>query len=51
MKALENEEKGKELSPMDYKFHFFPWYLEKSYALDSSEIITVETRVYFDKIR
>lgn len=51
MKALENEEKWKVLSDMDYKFFFFPWYLEPSYTIDSDEIITKETREYFEKIK
>lgn len=50
-KALENEEKGKILSPMDYKFFFFPWYDEPAYTIDSDEILTTETRAYFEKIK
>lgn len=50
MKALANEEQWKELSDMDYKFFFYPWYMEPAYTLDSQEIITKETRDYFEKI-
>ena len=50
-KALENEEMWKELSDMDYKFFFFPWYDEPAYTLDGSEVITKETKTYFEKIR
>lgn len=50
VKALANEEQWKELSDMDYKFFFYPWYMEPTYTLDSQETITQETRQYFDKI-
>jgi hypothetical protein len=36
---------------MDYKFHFYPWFLDDSYTLESDEIIRKETRDYFDKIK
>lgn len=51
MKALENEELWKELTDMDYKFFFYPWYLEPSYEIEWNQIITQETKNYFDKIK
>ena len=50
MKALANEESGKELSDMDYKFFFYPWYIDSTYTLESNDTITSETRAYFDNI-
>ena len=51
MTAMENEEQGKELSDMDYKFFFYPWYLEPSYEIESNQRITKETIAYFEKIK
>lgn len=39
------------LSELDYKFHFFPWWMDKNYALQGAEIvIPEETQRYFDKL-
>jgi hypothetical protein len=51
MKAMQNEEQGKELSDMDYKFFFYPWYLEPSYEIESNQILKKETLEYFEKIK
>ncbi len=45
-KALE----GKELNPLDFKFHFYPWYQQKSYTLTQHVIIPKELSDYFDKL-
>ena len=51
MRSLEMEESWKKLSDMDYKFHFYPWFLDKSYTLSDEEIIiTQETQSYFNSI-
>lgn len=34
MEALKKKEEGVELTPLDYSFHFFPWWNEKTYSLD-----------------
>lgn len=39
------------LTSLDYKFHFFPWWQEKSYALDGALVdIGEEYRRYFDQL-
>ena len=39
-----------ELSRMDYKFHFFPWYIKPENILDDTVKISDELTKYFDKI-
>jgi len=46
-KAMEIQKEGKELTPLDWKFFFFPWYLKKEYCIDAPAIITKETQEYF----
>jgi hypothetical protein len=42
---------GKPLSPLDFKFHFFPWWKEEAYALPASGIaIGEEYRRYFERL-
>jgi len=42
---------GTELSTMDYKFHFFPWYDERGYTIDyGMPVISDEDRDYFEKL-
>ncbi len=36
---------------MDYKFHFYAWWLDDTYILDSDEPIRAETREYFRRIK
>ena len=50
-KAMELQEMKKELTDMDYKFHFYAWWLDKAYTLESNEIIRQETKEYFSKIK
>lgn len=49
-KAIEMQEQGKELTDMDYKFHFYPWFVDPLYTLDGEDTITSETREYFNKL-
>lgn len=51
MKAMEMEEQGKKLTDMDYKFHFYPWFVDSTYELYSDEAIRPETQSYFDTIK
>lgn len=48
--AMDFQKEGKELSPMDWKFFFFPWYNKKEYSEDTPTILTKETRAYFAKL-
>lgn len=50
MKAMELDEQWKELTNMDYKFHFFAWWLDDTYTLNSNEEIRLETQDYFKTI-
>jgi hypothetical protein len=50
-KAMEIADAGKELSPRDYRFHFFPWWQEPGYRIDGANIIQTEKdRKYFEKV-
>jgi hypothetical protein len=42
---------GSPLTALDYKFHFFPWWQDESYALrDPYVVISDEDQQYFDKL-
>ncbi len=42
---------GKELSKKDFKFHFYPWWIEKKYTMNPKTVIVTEKdHQYFDKI-
>lgn len=41
----------KEITPLDYKFFFFPWYLKKEYRVESQGLILKDIREYFDHLR
>jgi hypothetical protein len=41
---------GKELSKLDFKFHFFPWWKEPSYRIGSPVIMPQETIDYFGSL-
>ena len=49
-KAIEQKELWRELSAMDYKFHFYPWWKDETYTLDSDDTIRQDTREYFNKV-
>jgi hypothetical protein len=36
---------------MDYKFFFYPWFLQKEYTLDANFPISSETVIYFNSIK
>ena len=39
-----------ELTPMDYKFHFYPWWRHPGYRLDYDVHLTDENKEYFAKL-
>jgi hypothetical protein len=42
---------GTRLTPLDFKFHFYPWWKEPSYELDpEGVVIGDDLRKYFDKL-
>jgi hypothetical protein len=48
--AMRNE--GKKLTPLDSKFHFFPWYQDTRYVLDTTgHSIRPEITRYFDRLK
>lgn len=48
--ARQKEEAGSELTDLDYKFHFFPWWKDKSYRIDANLYISDDDKHYFDKL-
>lgn len=49
-KAQDRALKGDELTALDFKFHFFPWYLDDKYRLDGEVGETTGAREYFEKL-
>lgn len=45
------KDSGKKLTPLDYKFHFFPWYECPDYQLESTNPIPQEIDEYFEGLR
>jgi hypothetical protein len=41
---------GRPLGPMDYKFHFFPWYMEPAYVLEQAYPISADLEAYFAEL-
>jgi hypothetical protein len=50
-KKLQDE--GAELTEMDYRFHFFPWFMDPSYTIDNHQAVLIndEMEQYFDDIK
>jgi len=52
MEADNNRKAGKELSTMDWKLFFFPWWIDTKYVLeDNSIVIDSESEKYFTSLR
>ena len=50
-RSMAHAEKGKELTPRDYRFHFFPWWQEPGYRIDDGEVVvTDEDNEYFSTV-
>lgn len=50
-RAMALNDSGAELTPRDYRFHFFPWWQEPGYRIVStSTVITDKDREYFAQI-
>jgi len=41
---------GKKLNPKDFKFHFYPWWVEPKYKTHYEVLVTNKDNEYFDKI-
>lgn len=50
MEAQQAEKEGKQLSELDFKYFFFPWWEESSYRLKQGGSITKEYADYFEKL-
>lgn len=42
--------KSKELTRMDYKFHFFPWYIKPENVLEGDIFIDDKLKAYFERV-
>jgi len=50
-RAMAQQDQGSALTPMDYRFHFFPWWQEPGYRINNAALATSEQdRDYFDRI-
>ena len=49
-KAQKRDEQGEELTPLDFKFHFAPWFTSPEYQLAGDVGETAEHQKYFDEI-
>lgn len=50
-KAQEQKAHKARLSPLDFRFHFFPWWKEPGYKLDHWLQIPPQMKEYFDKLK
>lgn len=52
--ARQDQREGRKLTPMSYKFHFYPWFLDDRYMLSpehaANVVLTDEDRKYFERI-
>lgn len=49
--AQSKERRGEDLSPLDWKFHFYPWWREPTYALDAPVTINPKLERYFQTLK
>jgi hypothetical protein len=49
-KAMDREKSGAHLTPLDFKLHFFGWYLDEKYRLADEVYPTREQEEYFEKL-
>jgi hypothetical protein len=48
--AEARQEQGVDLTPLDFKFHFAPWWTSPEYTIDAMVIITAEMNAYFERL-
>lgn len=49
--AQDHEKGGHRLTPLDFKFHFFPWFIDDEYEMDpEGVVITAELEKYFTEL-
>jgi|SRR5271170_1667036 len=49
-KSQQNKQLNKQLSPLDFKFHFFPWYGDPDYRIGNTFQLTEEMDLYFKQL-
>jgi hypothetical protein len=54
MEAKRSAELQRQLTPLDFKLHFFPWWKDKTYALSAEDaakvVLTADQEGYFEKL-
>jgi hypothetical protein len=48
--ARKLEDRHQDLTPLDFKFHFYAWFTDEGYTLDGDVVETSEMQEYFEKI-
>jgi hypothetical protein len=48
--ARNMERSGAPLTPLDFKFHFYPWWTDEGYVLDADVIEPADMMEYFEKL-
>ena len=48
--ARAQDDSKRELGDLDYKFHFFPWWQDKTYRLARASLVTEEDQKYFKEL-
>jgi len=52
MDAEKARKEGRELTPLDFKIFFFPWWIDKRYSLDNFDFaLTAEEQQYFETLK
>jgi len=51
MEAEKNKKSGKDLTVLDWKLFFFPWWIDPKYTLDDNFVIDVESTKYFENLK
>lgn len=49
-RARDLEAQGRELTALDFKFHFYPWWADEGYVLDGDVPVPTELADYFAKL-
>jgi len=49
-KAQQDKQQQRELSKLDFRFHFFPWYGEPTYRIGNTFSINDDMKLYFDQL-
>ena len=49
-RAMDLADQHKELTPRDYRFHFFPWWQEPTYRIEQPVPLTVKDEEYFEQV-